>query len=321
MEPEAGANADRPGARRRGGAGVRGDGPGPGRSGGLKDPSRYSKSHCVEYRVEELARAAGVGVDTVRFYQGRGLLPKPRRRGRVALYDERHLRRLRRIRELLAEGFTLAQIGRLLARGGGRERSLLHALEGSREGARTWSLAELAAEAGIPEALVAAACSAGLMEPVQVDGKERFGEADLRMARAALALLRSGIPLDELLRLAIQHNRRVAETCDRAIDLFDEHVRKAARPGSGPAADTGGGGGTAEESATAFDDFADPASDPVVQAFRELLPEVTRLVALHFQRTLIDQAIERLRASGEEEALREALDAAFRGRLDVRWSS
>ena len=53
----------------------------------------------MEYRVEELARAAGVPVDTLRFYQARGLLPAPRRRGRVAVYDEDHGARLRRIRE------------------------------------------------------------------------------------------------------------------------------------------------------------------------------------------------------------------------------
>lgn len=281
----------------------------------------------MQYRVEELAQVAGVGVDTIRFYQGRGLIPKPKRRGRVALYDEGHLRRIRRIRALLAEGFTLAQIGRLLARGGGRERSLLRALEGSRDGERTWSRAELAAEAGIPEALIAAACSAGLVEPVLVEGEERFGEADVRMARAALALLRSGIPLDELLRLAIQHSHRVAETCDRAIDLFDEHIRKPARPpgGAEAPADAGraGGGGAPESEvgrARGAGGAADSSTDPVVRAFRELLPEVTRLVALHFQRTLINRALERLRASGEEEALRDALDAAFRGRLDVRWS-
>ena len=280
----------------------------------------------MQYRVEELARAAGVGVDTIRFYQGRGLLPRPRRRGRVALYDDGHLRRLRRIRALLAEGFTLAQIGRLLARGGGRERSLLRALEESREGERTWSRAELAAESGIPEALITAACSAGLVEPVVVDGEERFGEADLRMARAALALLRSGIPLDELLRLAIWHSRRIAETCDRAIDLFDEHIRKPTRPAASSARDgpPGRSGATREGPGRAGDPATAgvaEAADPAVRAFRELLPEVTRLVALHFQRTLINRALERLRASGEEENLREALDAAFRGRLDVRWSS
>ena len=69
----------------------------------------------MEYRVEEIAGAARVRVDTLRFYQARGLLPAPRKRGRVAIYDDEHLERLRRIRQLQREGFSLAQIQRLLS--------------------------------------------------------------------------------------------------------------------------------------------------------------------------------------------------------------
>ena len=55
----------------------------------------------MEYRIEQLARTAGVAVDTIRFYQGKGLLEAPRREGRVTWYGDGHLERLRRIRELL----------------------------------------------------------------------------------------------------------------------------------------------------------------------------------------------------------------------------
>src|SRR5260370_12358444 len=49
----------------------------------------------MEYRIEQLARAAGVAVDTIRFYQGKGLLEAPRREGRVTWYGDAHLDRLR----------------------------------------------------------------------------------------------------------------------------------------------------------------------------------------------------------------------------------
>ncbi|NIR39325.1 MAG: MerR family transcriptional regulator, partial [Actinobacteria bacterium] len=65
------------------------------------------------FRVEELADAAGVAVDTVRYYQRRKLLAPPERVGRVAVYDEEHLARLREIRSLAERGFTLAQIKEL----------------------------------------------------------------------------------------------------------------------------------------------------------------------------------------------------------------
>ena len=53
----------------------------------------------MDLRVAELAEAAGVGVDTVRFYQTRGLIPAPRRRGRFAIYSADHLERIRRMAE------------------------------------------------------------------------------------------------------------------------------------------------------------------------------------------------------------------------------
>jgi DNA-binding transcriptional MerR regulator len=160
----------------------------------------------MDYRVEELAATAGIRVDTVRFYQAQGLLERPRRVGRVAIYEDRHLERLRRIRALSSEGFSLAQIQRLLVKETSRTRDepLLAALEAERRGERSYSRAALAAEAGVPESLIAAVVAAGLMQPVEIDGDEHFGESDLRMARSALAILQAGLPIDKLLRLAVR---------------------------------------------------------------------------------------------------------------------
>ena len=47
----------------------------------------------AEYRIDDLARAAGTSVRNVRYYQDGGMLPPPRRQGRVALYSEAHLAR------------------------------------------------------------------------------------------------------------------------------------------------------------------------------------------------------------------------------------
>jgi MerR family mercuric resistance operon transcriptional regulator len=63
-----------------------------------------------------LAKSAGVGVETVRYYQRRGLLPEPPRPpGEIRRYGDDDLRRLRFIRRAQAAGFTLEQIGELLA--------------------------------------------------------------------------------------------------------------------------------------------------------------------------------------------------------------
>jgi DNA-binding transcriptional MerR regulator len=252
----------------------------------------------MEYRVEQLADLAAVRIDTIRFYQGKGLIPAPRRQGRIAIYDDTHLERLRRVRGLLDEGFSLAQIRKLMQRDAEAERAprrasddLLQALVEESVGDRTLSRSELAAEAGVPEALIGAVVSAGLMEPVRVAGAERFSEADLEMARAALAILGQGFPLHELLNLAVDHAEHVQQVADRGIDLFDDHVRK--RP--------------------------DASSDETTDAFRRLLPHVTRLVALHFQRTLVNRALERLQTHGEDDALQQALAATESLRLEVSW--
>lgn len=250
----------------------------------------------MEYRIEELAARSGVRVDTIRFYQGRGLLPSPRRSGRIALYDEAHLARLRRIRRLHAEGLSLDLIRRVLsaeAKPASRRESLVSALVAERVGARTLSRAELAAESGVPEALISAAQGAGLVQPVRLGGEERFSEADLDMARAALTLLGAGVPLHELTDLAVRHARATQEICEGAIDLFDRHVR---RPHGEPA-DT----------------------EAVTARFRELLPVVTRLVALFFQRTLVGRALARVGAEEDDDALRAALAAAESSRLEVTW--
>jgi DNA-binding transcriptional MerR regulator len=65
--------------------------------------------------IGELARRAGVGVETVRFYQRRGLLAVPPRRGReYRVYSDAALATLRFIRRARGLGFTLREIGDLL---------------------------------------------------------------------------------------------------------------------------------------------------------------------------------------------------------------
>ncbi len=267
----------------------------------------------MQYRVEELAAACAIKVDTVRFYQGRGLIPAPARRGRAAIYGPTHLARIRQIRSLLKQGFSLAQIQRLPApdEGGAgssaaapdnlggseqpeeSEQALFAALAQERAGERSMSRAELAAEAGIPEDLIAAAESAGLLEPTRRDGEERFSSADLEMLSSGLAVLGTGLPLAEFLDLAAVHDRHIRELSEAGIDLFDDHVRKVAS------------------------DTDDP--EVVAKAFRALLPQLTRLVALHFQRTLINRAHERLHAKGEGPALERALAEVQEASAETRW--
>jgi DNA-binding transcriptional MerR regulator len=249
----------------------------------------------MEYRVEELAAAAGLRVDTVRFYQAKGLLPPPRRVKRVAIYSEHHLGALRRIRRYQSQGLSLTVIKRLLASGPGSKAEALLAAVADEAGEQAFTREQVAARSGVPEALLVSLEAAGLLRPMTGSGDDlRYGEADVQMARAGLEILGQGFPLDELLRLALRHARGVEEVTDAAIDLFARHVRKQGDLGK---------------------------TDPIrlAESFRRLLPAVTTLVALHFQRTLLQRALSRLSDLPEREAFEAAIASAETGRLEVKW--
>lgn len=70
----------------------------------------------ASFTIGTLARRGGVGVQTVLYYERRGLLPPIGRRGSgYRLYDEGSLKRLRFIRRAKELGFTLKECGELLA--------------------------------------------------------------------------------------------------------------------------------------------------------------------------------------------------------------
>jgi len=67
-----------------------------------------------EWKVDDLAAMAGLPVRTIREYQTIGLLPAPRRRGRVGLYGPTHLARVQLIGRLQSRGYSLRGIHDLL---------------------------------------------------------------------------------------------------------------------------------------------------------------------------------------------------------------
>lgn len=75
--------------------------------------------------IGAVARRAGVGVDTIRYYEREGLLPPPRRRASgYRDYDPSAVERLRFARRAKDLGFTLKEIRELLALSADRERGV-----------------------------------------------------------------------------------------------------------------------------------------------------------------------------------------------------
>lgn len=93
--------------------------------------------------IGKLAAAGGVGVETVRFYQRRGLLAEPDRNGGVRRYDEADVSRLRFIRAAQAAGFSLDKIGQLLALDATDDRAKARAMAEARLVALDKKIAEL----------------------------------------------------------------------------------------------------------------------------------------------------------------------------------
>jgi len=115
-----------------------------------------------------LAKAAGVGVETVRYYQRRGLLAEPARPpGEIRRYGDDDLKRLRFIRRAQAAGFTLEQIGELLALDRTDDRARVRELATGRLAALGARISELEQSRAALERL-RGACASGRKGPCPI---------------------------------------------------------------------------------------------------------------------------------------------------------
>ncbi|MCA1842702.1 MAG: MerR family transcriptional regulator, partial [Actinobacteria bacterium] len=137
------------------------------------------------YRVEELAEAAGISVEVLRSYQGKGLLPPPRHEGRVAYYGPHHLERLRVVRDLKARGHSLRAIASLIQEGlPDRPRLIADAVAATEQ--ETLNLVELAERTRVPPSLLRSLEGSGVLRPQTVGGERRYTAADVRAVRMLL---------------------------------------------------------------------------------------------------------------------------------------
>ncbi len=77
--------------------------------------SRVYTDFMSSLKIGALAKAAGIPIDTVRYYEKTGLLPAPRRtESGYRAYDPETVQRLHFIRNSKKMGFTLQEIAQLL---------------------------------------------------------------------------------------------------------------------------------------------------------------------------------------------------------------
>ena len=259
----------------------------------------------VEFRVEELSARAGVSVDTIRYYQTKGLLDPPRREGRVAWYGPDHLARIARIRSLQDRGFTLATIIRFVNGDlDAADEALVGKLTGTpaeplaseplaeapaseleTDPTELFTLSELADRTGVPLALLKAFEAEELLIPRRVGSVERYTRQDVESAKAGLLLLEWGLPLSELLDLSRRHHAATVDVARTAVEMFSTHVRGKLREAEADHGDDG---------------LADDGTSRLVEAFMDLLPAVTTLVEHHFTRTLLKAAFDHIEQVGSD---------------------
>lgn len=174
-----------------------------------------------ELTVDRLAARVGLTVRNVRAYAARGLLHRPRMRGRTGLYGPDHVRRLLLVREMLAEGFTLTQIKQSLAGAQVDAGAAVLALRAALmapwlpEPPEIVDAGTLTARSGHPFApgALAELAEMGVIE-VLPDGRLRL--LDPALIAAGLQVMRLGIAPDAV----ISAQRKVADLVDQAAQVY-----------------------------------------------------------------------------------------------------
>ena len=87
----------------------------------------------MDFTIAGLARAASVGVETIRYYERRGLIVQPKRiSGAYRRYGSDHVRRIRFVKRAQELGFTLEEIESLLKLEDGTDRRSIQKIASER---------------------------------------------------------------------------------------------------------------------------------------------------------------------------------------------
>ena len=120
----------------------------------------------------------------------------------------------------------------------------------------------------MPASLIQAVEREGIRIGRDVDGEDRYTAGDIELVRTALRLLEFGLPLGDLLALARDADVALRGLAERAVDLFDEHVRKPIRDTAGDDAARGRADGGGVRRAAAGRDDARVAPLPAGRCWR-----------------------------------------------------
>jgi len=184
-----------------------------------------------------------------------------------------HVERLKRIKELQQQGFTLTVIQRFLSGELEPSDEALVAAVTHPSAPQTLTLAELAERSGVAEPLLLSLEQAGLLVPTDDGDEPRYPADDLVAIASGMKLIAAGVPIGSLMEVGKDYAAAVDRTARQAVDLFDRHVRERIQAEGGE---------------------TEAAERRLLQTFNELLEASGILVRHHFQRTLLRAAREHI---------------------------
>jgi DNA-binding transcriptional MerR regulator len=202
-----------------------------------------------EYRIDDLARLAGTTTRNVRVYRDRGLLHPPLRVGRIAVFNDTHLTRLRLITSMLDRGYTLAHVDEMLsAWEQGKSIGDVLGLETALAG--TWAAEK-------PETMTRARAEELVGDPAAFDrlvglrlirlddeapdgapGEPKATVVRPKLLEAFDEIRGYGIGVDRLIDVYEQTLAPISEISNILVRTGAEHVTERIRPGEGLPADT-----------------------------------------------------------------------------------
>lgn len=183
------------------------------------------------FTIDELAAVSAVPSRTIRYYQSKGVLPRPLRRGRVAVYTDEHLDRLRTIISLQDRGLRLNAIRDVLSQVQEGTSSLQawlgldHALTDPWLDEEPIELTEAELIERVGEGrdeLVTQMCATGLLVPPSGD-QMRYLVLSPGLFEIAIRLDREQIDFAVQSGAVAQIREALRATCDELVAYFGDH--------------------------------------------------------------------------------------------------
>jgi DNA-binding transcriptional MerR regulator len=210
---------------------------------GPSDPAsspRESAPPPGGYTIDELSAQTGVPSRTIRFYQAKGALAPPVRRGRVAYYDESHAERLRLVAHMQDRGLSLRAIRDLFQRAEGGDVSVSEWLGVGEQLQAPWTedRPQVVSESELPTllggaprpGLVAEMVRLGLLRRETGTTPTTYFVQSPGMLQIALSLDRAGVEIETAHAAEEILRKHLARAADDLVVCFIKSVQSAGGP-------------------------------------------------------------------------------------------